>query len=77
MIAGRSACRLPETTTTNNNRARRAERGAHEITVMEPVGLISTGVLLLLLGAVAPTYAQQEQHEQDAKAPKQEQQAKP
>ena len=44
---------------------------------MKPVGLISTGVLLLLLGAVAPAYAQQERHEQDAKAPKQEQQAKP
>jgi hypothetical protein len=55
---------------------------AHEITVteatlMKPVGLISTGVLLLLLGAVAPTHAQQEQHEQDAKHPKQEEQAKP
>jgi len=48
-----------------------------EATVMKPVGLISTGVLLLLLGAVAPAYAQQERHEQDAKAPKQEQQAKP
>ena len=44
---------------------------------MKPVGLISTGVLLLLLGAVAPTYAQQDQHEQDSKAPKQEEQAKP
>ncbi len=40
---------------------------------MKPVGIISTGVLLLLLGAVAPTYAQQE----EAKPPKQEQQAKP
>jgi hypothetical protein len=44
-----------------------------EATVMKPVGIISTGVLLLLLGAVAPTYAQQE----EAKPPKQEQQAKP
>ncbi len=44
---------------------------------MKPIGLISTGVLLLLLGAVAPTYAQQDQHEKEAKAPKQEQQAKP
>jgi flagellar motor protein MotB len=55
---------------------------AHEIavteaTLMKPVGLISTGVLLLLLGAVAPTHAQQEQHEQDAKHPKQEEQGKP
>src|SRR3984893_15091831 len=48
-----------------------------EATLMKPVGLISTGVLLLLLGAVAPTHAQQEQHEQDAKHPKQEEQAKP
>ena len=46
---------------------------------MKQVGLIvlSTGVLLLLLLTVAPTYAQQEQHEQEAKAPKKEQQAKP
>jgi len=44
---------------------------------MKLSGLISTGVLLLLLGAVAPTYAQQEQNEQDAKHPRQEQQAKP
>jgi flagellar motor protein MotB len=55
---------------------------AHEITVMEatlmkPSGLISTGVLFLLLGTVAPTYAQQEQNEQDTKHPRQEQQAKP
>src|SRR3984893_9614229 len=48
-----------------------------EATLMKPVGLISTGVLLLLLGAVAPTHAQQEQHEQDAKQPKLEEQAKP
>jgi hypothetical protein len=70
------------TTITNNNRARRAQRGAHELTVMEatlmkPVGLIGTGVLLLLLGAVPPTYAQQEQHQQEVKPTKQEQQAKP
>ena len=44
---------------------------------MKPVGFIGTGVLLLLLGAVAPTYAQQDQHQQDSAAPKQEQQAKP
>ncbi|HEV2496035.1 MAG TPA: hypothetical protein VG204_23640 [Terriglobia bacterium] len=43
---------------------------------MKPVGIISTGVLFLLLGTVAPTYAQQEQHQQDAKPPKQEQQGK-
>jgi hypothetical protein len=48
-----------------------------EATRMKPVGLISTGVLLLLLGAIAPTYAQQDHHQQDADAPKQEQQAKP
>jgi hypothetical protein len=48
-----------------------------EATLMKPVGLISTGVLLFLLGTVAPTYAQQEQHEQNAKPSKQEQQAKP
>jgi hypothetical protein len=40
---------------------------------MKPVRLMSAGVLLLLLGAVAPTYARQD----DAKPPKQEQQAKP
>ena len=44
---------------------------------MKPVSLISTGVLFLLLGTVAPTYAQQEQHEQEAKPEKQEQQARP
>jgi hypothetical protein len=49
-----------------------------EATLMKPVGLIGAGVLLLLLGTVVPTYAQQEQQEkQDAKPPKQEQQAKP
>jgi hypothetical protein len=40
---------------------------------MKPVGLISTGVLLLL-GSIAPLYAQQEQ---DTKPPKQEEKAKP
>ena len=44
---------------------------------MKPFGLINTGVLLLLLGALAPAYAQQEQPEKDAKPAKQEQQAKP
>ena len=53
---------LPDTTTGNNNRARRDERGAHEITVteatlMKAVGLVSTGVLLLLLGTSARAYA--------------------
>ena len=43
---------------------------------MKPVGIISTGVLLLLLGSVASTYAQQDQ-QQEAKSPKQVQQAKP
>ena len=43
---------------------------------MKPVGLISAGVLLLLLGAVPPMYAQEEKHEQEAKPQKQEQ-AKP
>ena len=43
---------------------------------MKPFALISVGVLLLL-GTVAPTYALQEQHEQDTKSPKQEQQARP
>jgi flagellar motor protein MotB len=81
-MAGRSACQLPETSTGNNNRAGRDERVAPEITVIEatimkPIGLISAGVLLLLLGAVAPTYAQQEQHQQEAKPEKQEEQAKP
>ena len=43
---------------------------------MKQLGLItiSTGVLLLLLGTVAPTYAQQDQHEPEAKPQKQGQQ---
>lgn len=44
---------------------------------MKPVGLLSTAVLLFLLGTIAPTVAQQEQHEQEAKPPKHEKQAKP
>ena len=44
---------------------------------MKPVSLISTGVLLLLFGTFTPSYAQEEQHEQEAKPEKQEQQAKP
>jgi glucan-binding YG repeat protein len=68
--------------TGNKNRARRIERWAHEITVKEATimkarSLISTAVLLLLFGAAAPSYAQQEQHEQGAKPEKQEQKAKP
>jgi len=43
---------------------------------MKYAKLLSTGVLLLLLGTVAPTFAQ-ERHEEEAKAPKQEKQAKP
>jgi hypothetical protein len=43
---------------------------------MKQVGLISAGVLLLLLG-VTPAHGQQEQRDQDDRAPKQEQQAKP
>ena len=44
---------------------------------MKRCGLISTGVLLLLLGAVPPTYAQEEKPQQEAKPQKQEEQAKP
>jgi hypothetical protein len=44
---------------------------------MKRVSLISAGALLLFVGAVAPAYAQQDQHEQGSQAPKQEQQAKP
>jgi hypothetical protein len=44
---------------------------------MKRTRFIGTGVLLLLFGTIAPTYAQQEQHEQEAKPEKQEQQAKP
>jgi len=44
---------------------------------MKAIRFISTGVLLLLFGVFVPINAQQEQHGQDAKAPKQEQKAKP
>src|SRR5450631_2135453 len=47
-----------------------------EVRLMKPVGIISIGVLLLLLGTVGPTYAQQDQN-QEAKPPKQVQQSKP
>jgi len=43
---------------------------------MKALSLISTGVLVLLLGAVAPTYAQEEKHEEAKPAAKQEE-AKP
>jgi hypothetical protein len=43
---------------------------------MKPVGLIRTGVLFFLIATVVPNYAQQDQHQPDAKPPKQEQQAK-
>jgi hypothetical protein len=59
---------------------------AHQIIVMEgtlmkPIRLISTGVLVLFLGTIAPTYAQQEQQtkpekQQEAKPAKEQQQAK-
>jgi hypothetical protein len=68
--------RQPLETTTA---APRDEPGAHEITVMEatlmkPVGLINTGVLLLLLGTIAPAYAQHEQQEEERGKPQQGQQ---
>jgi hypothetical protein len=40
---------------------------------MKARSLISTGVLVLLLGALAPTYAQEEKHEEAKPAAKQEQ----
>ena len=43
---------------------------------MKRTRFISTGILLLVLGSIAPTYALQEQHEQEAKPQKQEQQQK-
>jgi glucan-binding YG repeat protein len=47
-----------------------------EATNMKALSLISTGVLVLLLGAVAPTYAQEEKHE-EAKPEAKQEQAKP
>jgi outer membrane biosynthesis protein TonB len=41
---------------------------------MKPVGLISTGALLLLLGTIAPGYAQREQQEKEQGKPQQAQQ---
>ena len=80
--SGTTCFRLPEVITRNNYRARCEERLTHESAVMEavpmrPVGLISMGVLVLLLGAVAPAFALQEQRQEEAKPQKQEQQAKP
>ena len=43
---------------------------------MKSVGLISPGVLFLLLLTFGPAYAQQEQHGENARAPKQDQQQK-
>jgi hypothetical protein len=36
-----------------------------EATLMKPIGLINAGVLLLLLGTIAPAYAQHEQKEEE------------
>jgi hypothetical protein len=47
-----------------------------EVRIMKRFGIISTGVLLLLLGTTASTNAQQDQR-QEAKPPKQGQQSKP
>jgi len=41
---------------------------------MKPVGLIGTGILLFLLGALAPAYGQQEQREKEQGKPQQAQQ---
>ena len=44
---------------------------------MKSAQLIGTGALFLLLGAVAPAYAQQEERKEEARPPKQEEKAKP
>jgi len=44
---------------------------------MKRIGIISTTALFLILGATVPALAQEEHHEGDTNAPKQEQQAKP
>ena len=44
---------------------------------MKPVGLISAAALLLLFGAAAPGYAQQDPHDKDTKPAKQEDKEKP
>jgi hypothetical protein len=51
-----------------------------EATLMKTVGLIITGVLFLLIGTIAPTYAQREQQEREQVKPQpgqQRQQEKP
>jgi outer membrane biosynthesis protein TonB len=48
-----------------------------EATNMKALSLVSTGVLVLLLGAVAPTYAQEEKHEESAKPAAKQEEAKP
>src|ERR1700691_5664083 len=56
-----------------------------EATNMKALSLISTGILVLLLGAVAPTYAQDEKQEEakpaakreEAKPPAKQEEAKP
>jgi hypothetical protein len=45
--------------------------------IMKRIRFVGMGILLIILGSVAPTYAQQEQHEQEAKPEKQEQQKAP
>jgi glucan-binding YG repeat protein len=44
---------------------------------MKALSLISTGVLVLLLGAVAPSYAQEEKPEESAKPAAKQEEAKP
>ena len=70
---------LLETTAGNNNRARRDEQGAHEIIIMEATlmklgDIVSTAVLLVLLGTMAPAYAQHEQKEEERAKPQEGQQ---
>jgi hypothetical protein len=48
-----------------------------EATLMKALGVISTTVLFLFLGATLPAFAQEEHHEQEAKPAKQQEQAKP
>ena len=69
-FAVRSRLRIG-TTATDATSARRLKLMMEEIE-MKALSLISTGVLVLLLGAVAPTYAQEEKHEESKPAAKQE-----
>jgi hypothetical protein len=48
-----------------------------EATNMKALSLISTGALVLLLGAAAPAYAQEEKHEESAKPAAKQEAAKP